>query len=74
MPRSVVIDRKLAVQVATLHGIPLAQASAIVRLVLEAIHADLDKCHEALSTADPDLAVGVRVAMSRLGWAVARVP
>lgn len=68
------IDRKLSVQVATLHGVPLAQASAIVQLVLEAIRADLRLCHESLSVSDPDLAMGVRVVMSRLGWAIERQP
>lgn len=68
------IDRRLAVQIATLHGVPLAQASAIVKLVLEAIRADLVKCHEATETADPDIAMGVRVALARLGWAIERQP
>lgn len=68
------IDRRLAVQVATLHGIPLAQAAAIVKIVLEAIRFDMDKCHAVLAVADPDLAMGVRTAMARLGWAIERLP
>ena len=68
------IDRRLAVQVATLHGIPLAQAAAIVKLVIEAVRIDLRKCHDVLAVADPDLAMGVRTAMARLGWALERLP
>ncbi len=61
------IDRRLVVEIVTLHGIPIAQASAIVRYVLEQAVQDLRRCEAALR--DEEWRMGVRIAAGRLEWA-----
>lgn len=58
------IDRRLAVEVVTRWGLAQGQAREIVHLVLEEVVADLRRCREA--TVDPDLRMGIGVAIARL--------
>lgn len=61
------IDRRIVSEVVDRYDIPRKKSSAIVRLVIEHIMADLERCEHTL--ADPDVALGVRIARARLSFA-----
>ena len=67
----VAIDYRLTVDVVTRWGIERAQAREIVRHVLEEVVADLRRCREV--TVDPDLRMGVGVAIARLRLSATRI-
>ena len=67
------IDRRLATEVVTRWGLSRQDAVEIVRHVLEEVVRDLRRAEAVVAVADPDLAMGVRLAVARLTLSAAKL-
>jgi hypothetical protein len=68
--RTKVLDAKIVAAVVTQHGLSKQVAAAVVRQVLQEAADDIRRCLSSI--ADPEIALGVRIAAARLEFAETR--